>query len=165
MVKRIAVSAVAVISISLLTYFFLGGFSPVEFETVNRNLKVYGEEFIGGAKDIKLEQLFTKARNSLKEDQNEQLVVIDYFLASEDSVRLFVGVISESRMERASIELEKNFVEGQITAHPLVRPLPNKIRDLATEYAASKNLKLDSFSVEIYHPNEELEVLFATIEN
>ncbi len=162
MIKRIAVPVVAIVGVSLIAYYFLGGFNPVEFQISTKDLTIYGQSFRGKPDDPSLEQLFTEAKGSVK--KGELLTVVDHFMDSKDSVNLFIGVISDEPRNGESLELKNTtFVEGKITAHPLVRPLPNRVFELAAKFAHSKQLGLEGFSIEIYRVDEQVEILFPAL--
>lgn len=166
MLSKVIYPAIAVIFISIIVYYYLGGFNPVSFTTSVKDINIYGHSFHGKYDDDTLEVFFNDARKLALENENRQLVVVDYFMTSEDSVKQFIGVISKDSIHLPSLILKGvKMVQAVITVSPLVRPHPMTIREKAQSYAKSIHLTLDGFAIEIYKPNEEIEVWFPAKDN
>lgn len=157
----------AIILASSIIYYFLGGFNPVIFKTDADSMTIYGQSFEGKYDDARLEEYFLEAKENTTTNKNNKLVVIDYFLDSKDSVKQFIGVISQdTSLALPTLKFKDvTFVKGTITCHPYVRPHPRSVREMAEEYAIDNSLKLNAFSIEFYDAKEEIEVWFPSKTN
>ena len=154
-------SSGAIALIALLVYYLLGGFNPVAFTLEIDDITIYGRLIESEYEDPQLEEQFLAAKKLTKDNGQNKLVVVDYFLDSKDSVKQFIGVASKEMLDLPSLVLtEVTFIKGVITAHPYVRPHPLKVRELATDFAFENSLDLDAFSIEFYSPSEEINVWF-----
>ena len=71
--------------------------------------------------------------------------------------------MSNDSVAPQSIKLkEVTFIKALLTAHPAVMPLPQDVKEDAKKYASENDLKLDDFSIEIYHDNGDIELLYPT---
>ena len=154
----ILLSTVIVIAV----YLALGGAEPLVFEKETRQmLKVYGKPFQGKYNDSSIEKLFTEARQFAVDNDDATLAIINYITNSQDSVKQFIGFISYKDYDQMFVEMkEVTFVKTKINAHNSVMPRPDKVLDEATAFAKQNGLKLDDLSIEVYHKESDLEVLF-----
>lgn len=161
MLKKLAVSLSAVIIISLAFYYFLGGFDPINFQLEVRSLTVYGQLYEGKRNSDMLSMLFEEAKKNVENGEGLFLAVIDYPVSSKDSIKQFIGVVSKKPVGLDSVVfVDQTFMTAEITVHPLVRPLPNKIQNLAKEYALKNGLVTDTVGIELYAISGTLNVLF-----
>ena len=148
--------------IIVIVYFSLGGAEPLVFEKETKPLlRVYGQSFQGKYDDPSIEKLFVDAREFALANDDATLAIVNYNTFSEDSVKQFIGFISSKDYSQKFIELkEVTFVKTKINAHNLVMPTPEQVLEEATSFAKESGLKLDDLSIEIYHQESDLEVLF-----
>lgn len=148
--------------IVIAVYFGLGGAEPLVFEKETRPmLKVYGKPFQGKYDDPAIEALFVEARETALINGDATLAIINYNVADEDSVKQFIGFISDREYDKLFVEMkEVTFVKTKINAHNLVMPTPDQVLEEATAFANENGLKLDELSIEVYHQESDLEVLF-----
>jgi hypothetical protein len=148
--------------IVIAVYFGLGGAKPLVFEKETRPLlKVYGKPFQGKYNDPTIETLFIEARETALNNSDATLAIINYSTPDKDSVKQFIGFVSNKEYDQMFVEMkEVTFVKTNISSHNLVMPHPDKVLEEATAFANENGLKLDDFSVEVYHKESDLEVLF-----
>ncbi|MEQ9166604.1 MAG: hypothetical protein RLO12_10130 [Fulvivirga sp.] len=148
--------------IVIAVYYGLGGAEPLVFDKETRPmLKVYGKPFEGEYTDPTIEKLFTEAREFALANEDATLAIINYNTSDEDSVKQFIGFISDKDYDKMFVEMkEVTFVKTKINAHNLVMPRPDKVLEEATAFASENGLKLDQLSIEVYHKESDLEVLF-----
>ena len=148
--------------IVIAVYFGLGGAEPLVFEKETKTvLKVYGQPFQGKYKDPRIEKLFVEARQFAIDNEDATLAIINYDTTDEDSVKQFIGFISDKDYSQMFVEMkEVTFVKAKINSHNLVMPRPDKVLEEATDFAEQNGLKLDDLSIEIYYKESDLEVLF-----
>lgn len=148
--------------IVIAVYFILGGAEPLVFEKETKTrLKVYGKPFQGKYDDPSIESLFTEAREFAVANEDATLAIINYNTSDPDSVKQFIGFISDNDYDKMFVEMkEVTFVKTKINAHNLVMPRPDKVLEEATAFANQNGLKLDELSIEVYHQERDLEVLF-----
>ena len=160
--KKSIFIAMAIVAFTFVIYAYLGGYNKLEFDTEIRDMSIYGKPYLGPIKSSDLGNLFEENKQlSLK--YNTSLAVVDYGLVGEDSVKQFIGIITEDSISEYSIQMnEVTFLKTLLTANPAVMPSPEAVRDQANDYAKSNNLVLDDFSIEIYQTNGNIEVYFPT---
>lgn len=160
--KKSVFIALGVIVFSFIIYAYLGGYNKLEFGTEVRDMSIYGKPYLGPIKSTDLGRLFEEHKQlSLKNNTN--LTVVDYGVVGEDSVKQFIGIITDDSISEYSIQMnEVTFLKTLLTANPAVMPTPEDVRNQAQEYAKSNDLILDDFSIEVYQTNGNIEVYFPT---
>lgn len=148
--------------IVIAVFYGLGGAKPLVFEKETKALlKVYGKPFHGKYNDPSIEKLFVDARDFALQNDDATLAIINYNTNHEDTVKQFIGFISDKDYDKMFVEMkEVTFVKTKINAHNLVMPRPDKVLEEATAFAKENGLKLDELSIEVYHQENDLEVLF-----
>jgi hypothetical protein len=169
MTKKYQIIAALILSTLIvgLIYYQLGGTTSLDFEmTTKDKLTIYGAPFQGKYDDPKIELLFIKAREHVVAHSNSSLAIVNYFLQDKDSVNQFIGFVSEENFDLPNIQMkEVSFVKTEILAHNMVMPRPDVVQEEALSFANLNGLKLDDFSIEIYHDERSLEILFPTKAN
>ncbi|HNP18444.1 MAG TPA: hypothetical protein PKL31_08435 [Fulvivirga sp.] len=155
----VALAAVGVIT--AIIFYLLGGGQELKFELLTKDITVYGKSFIGKYDDPATGKLFEEAKNHVLSNPNETIAVVSYHFDHEDSVKQFIGFVSNKIYDLPKLEMkEVTFIKTKLEAHALVMPNPHDVKEKAQEFAAQKGLKLDIFSIELYHAERDLEVLF-----
>jgi hypothetical protein len=169
MTKKYQIVAALILSTLIIgfIYYQLGGTEPIDFQiTPKDKLTIYGAPFKGKYDDPKIEALFVEAREHVVSHPNSSLAIINYFLQDKDSVNQFIGYVSEEDFDLPSVQMkEVTFVKTEILAHNMVMPRPDVVQEEALSFANLNGLKLDDFSIEIYHDERSLEILFPTKAN
>ena len=164
MTKKFQIIAALILSTLIIgfIYYQLGGTKPLDFEiTTKDQLTIYGAPFQGKYDDPQIEQLFIKAREHVVAHANSSLAIVNYFTQDKDSVKQFIGFISNEKNDLPNIEMkEVTFLKTEIVAHNVVMPRPDVVQEEAMSFANLNGLKLDNFSIEIYHDERSLEILF-----
>jgi hypothetical protein len=142
-------------------YFQLGGGKSLKFEIITKDVTIYGQPFKGKYNDPKIGTLFADAKNQVISHPDESLVIVNYISTHPDSVKQFIGFVSDKKYNLPNIEMkEVTFVTTEIKAHNLVMPKPEEVRNNAAKFANNNRLQLDSFSIELYHEERNLEIIF-----
>ncbi len=155
----VALAAVGIIT--AIIFFLLGGGQELKFELLTNDITVYGKTFVGKYDDPAIGKLFEEAKSQVLSNPNETIAVVNYNFDHEDSVKQFIGFVSTKNYDLPKMEMkEVTFVKTKLEAHVLVMPNPQEVKEKALEFAVQKGLKLDTFSIELYHAERDLEVLF-----
>ncbi|MEQ8924987.1 MAG: hypothetical protein RLO81_04190 [Fulvivirga sp.] len=160
MVKKLLLIVTLILVITIIIYSFLGGYSKVEFELLTDDLTIYGSPYQGSVESQELDSIISHFQQ-LSKSSESKFTVVDYFTDSEDSISQFIGITSAANFKIPSIEMkEVTMLKAKITAHPIVMPLPEEVKDAAQKFAAANDYRLDEFSIEIYSESGELIVFF-----
>lgn len=166
MVKKIVIAALIILVVGT-TYLFLGGGEKLEFKVEDKPaFYIAGSDYIGSYKGEELERIFFEARKKSKATQSD-LVVLNY---DNDSLRKglihqLIGIeYSNFPADSNSTEIVEmrsgKYIVTTIKAHNLVMPKPESVRNQAVRFAAALGLQPENVSIEIYHDERSLEILF-----
>ena len=152
----------ALILVILALYSFLGGFNPVEisYRDVDSEYKMIGRSFEGKSNSKELGRIFESVRMLISEGLiNGTVVLVNYNEGYDEktgSVKYFIGVPVEGSPEDIPPNFEirsyylKKVIRAEINGHNLVMPSPEKVFDMAVEFAARDSLNLEDQYFEHY---------------
>lgn len=167
MAKKIYISVI-VGGIGILAfYYFVGGFKGIVVEEDGAvSYRIAGNYFYGKYDDRQVEINFVKARDLILNKTVEgELCVIAYKSDTlrEEYIAQFIGVKIPN-----GIALPEGFEERLFTSdkcakvtldmHPIAMPNPEKVQDKLIEYAQSKGWTQPELFLEIYKPDNSMEV-------
>lgn len=166
MIKKIVI-AVVILGLVALGYFWLGGGKQLAFKMEERPTSyVIGYDFKGAYNSSDLEEIFFKVKEE-SEKTGADLVIINYDddSLSKNTIHQLVGFISNSQNDleenQSVVVLESGkYLSTLISAHNLVMPKPNKVREQAEEFSAELGLIPEKISIEIYKGERELQIMF-----
>ncbi len=159
--------AAGILIISLIVYFWLGGFSSLEYEIESLpEISVSGEEFTGRPTQKELEDLFYAYRD-LARQADTCLIVVNYPKTEETaSIRQFIGIPS-SKTDTATMRSwpAGKFIRVVLEQNLIVTPKPENVQEQAEEFARTQGLELKGESIEIYRSDADPEVLYPVKED
>ena len=165
--KRIVIVVLLIVMVVAALYSILGGGGDIKFEVVTlQDLYIKGHAFKGNYNSPKAEELFFAAKNQAEINPNASLTIVSY--PSKDkgkTIHQFIGA-SSVKDSVASLEGEllhipsQQVIQATISAHNLVMPTPNAVREQAQAFASANGYELDSISIEHYKSDRELQVTF-----
>lgn len=170
-VKKYAFYVVLLTGIlTLLGYYYLGGFTGRELEVVEVNdYRLMGKRYFGRLDNPALEDVFYEVRSQAESGAPSgtlAIVVLKEPETGKDSVEQFIGILLDQPAQASlpqgwelfTIEANRA-VRNTIRAHNLVMPRPKEIRDEIEEYAREQQLPLRTdITIEKYLGERHLEV-------
>ena len=169
--KKAGIAVGVITVIAVIAYYFLGGFKEpvIQLSTVTES-QYHGRWFEGRINNDSIRIIFEEARQFVS--QHGEAVAIHYPQELEqesDTIRQFIGVWHSSGDQvqypaefRPFDQLAGNsYISVQLTQHPIVMPAPAEIREMAQAFAERQNYSLQAGSIELYYPDNRIEVLFA----
>ncbi|UII28225.1 hypothetical protein LVD15_07310 [Fulvivirga maritima] len=172
MVKKIILGILTVALVGTFIFFKLGGGETLDFQEKDYpHLYISGKEYVAKYNDPKMEKLFFQAKKIAEQRGDCNLTVVNYLTpVMKDSVRQFIGVTSTdstiiSGMAFNDVRTFHNarFLSTVITAHNLVMPRPEDVREEANNYAEKQGYKLDEYTIEVYKDSRDMEIYFPII--
>ncbi|MBL3654576.1 hypothetical protein [Fulvivirga sediminis] len=169
MLKKIILGILMVALVGSFIFFKLGGGEELEFQVKSYpHLYISGKEYIAKYNDPKMEDLFFEAKEIAEQRGDCDLTVVNYLTpVMKDSVRQFIGVTSAdstiiSGLAFNDVRTFHNamFLKTIITAHNLVMPRPEDVREEAKKYADQQGYKLDNYTIELYKDSRDMEIYF-----
>lgn len=155
--------------ITLWGYYYLGGFSERNLETVEVNgYQLVGIRYQGKLNTPEMEEVFFEVQQQAQTGApagTMAIIVLKEPLTAKDSTDQYIGILIEEPVatlpqgwEFFSLEASKA-VRSTIRAHNLVMPSPKEIREEIHAYARENKLRLwDEISIEKYLGERHLEV-------
>ena len=160
--------------ISLILYFALGGFNPIEYSLIqNEKYKIIGKEYTGVNNSSTLENIFTETKELLKNDfDGGTLIIVNDDEKYDDEfnqVGYFIGILVRSATDStpAGYVLKEyeaaRAIRARINSHNLVMPRPDKVRQGAIEFSERERAEMSNYSFEKYFEDGSIEVDFPLI--
>ena len=170
--KKYLILGAVILGVGLLVNNLLGGFMALKPSIIEvDNYTIYGATFEGNYKSNDLTNLVGKMR-VLQADLHEpsDVCIINFFNDSKETLGQltnFVG-IRTIRPSQDSLLLALDIKEViatkairiEINVMPLVMPSPEKVKNIAYDYARKHQVELQNFSIEQYSKNGMLVVEF-----
>ena len=156
---------------SLLIYYLLGGFRPVEFTVIsNISYTIIGKEYVGTNNTRELKELFDGTKQLLESSFSEATLIIvnddNKYDDENNQVGYFIGILVKSVpssipegyavKEYGPVKV----IRARILSHNLVMPKPDNVKRKAAELAESESGGLSSISMEKYPEEGIIEVDF-----
>jgi len=165
----IVAGIVIVAALVFWLYIKLGGLEKVQLQYIQSPTAflLAGEKYEGGYHSTEVEQIFVRARTLMEEGVLDgPLAVVNYGPDEKaQKIEQFIGVLVSSKQELPEgwsfLELApENVVQATITAHNLVMPGPDEVREMAEETASREGGALLGYTIEIYKSERELVIVF-----
>lgn len=148
------------------TYYFLGGFNPLQIKTVTvDSYYMIGKYFNGSYKSDTIQVYFSEMRDYVKTGTYQGPITIIYDqepVGSRGMIKSFIGI----RLSQATEVLPQDLTTRVIYAdhavriskdcHSALMPNPNKIAEIINELLINENRIPFDFSIEMYYPNNRL---------
>ena len=140
-------------------YYYLGGFSEWEFETIDNPMpiRLTGEEYRGMYDSEELKELYFKYRDLGQIGNNNPLIIINYNLDYDNNtgmVHSFIGIQNKNPKSIMKSEFREisssKLARVELRAHNAVIPSPERVLKKAREYATTNNLVLGNYTIERY---------------
>lgn len=163
--KKIYLILFLIISLSLVAYYFLGGFKVVEKSIITSSTNnIVGTYYEGKIGSDTLQQLFIQAKEIVEADEHAIAVAIVYYGETNPAtgqVKNFIGYTTTNGLSEKSPlgwELRKFqsslSVQGCIEANPLAMPTPEDMLENLRNYAAENEIATGEIFIEYYRgPN------------
>lgn len=157
--------------LTLLGYYYLGGFTSRDLEVVEvNNYQLVGKHYQGKLDNPALEEIFYEVRHQAESGAPSgtlSIVVLKEPETGKDLVDQFIGILLDSPAEEVnlpdgweSMTIEaKRAVRATIRSHNLVMPKPYVIRNEIEEFAQEQQLLLRTdVTIEKYLGERHLEI-------
>lgn len=150
-----------IILISLIGYYFLGGFKSIDKSVVDQpEVYIYGTYYEGIIGSDTLQNLFMQAREMVEKNDKYKAVAIAYYGETNKetgAVKNFIGVQVNkneeigipNKWEIRSFERNKS-IKGCIEANVLAMPTPDDMLQELINYAEEQSIVSDSIFIEYY---------------
>ena len=168
--KKVFFAVLGIIAVSLVVYIILGGFrSPqISLKSSDYVVPIKGKWFDGRFDNDTIRLMFEEVRAMVNDPK--EAVAIHYPQEPrgvKDTLRQFIGIkaLAGKPITKKGYEglpptwQQQQYISVYITSHPLVFPGPEDIRSMAADFANTSGLQLLPGSIELYYPNNQLEVL------
>ena len=169
--KKVLSIAIIVLIAGLVINYKLDGFSKLEATLVtSEEYILYGQYYEGRYNDDELEALIVSTRDWVQSNKVGELAIVNYFNGEDErrgKIKQFVGVIITDDKQQAwpedfeILEIKANeTIEVKVSIRALVMPSPEKIKNIAIDFADNNNKKLQQMSIERYNDTGFLIVHF-----
>ncbi|GJM60204.1 hypothetical protein PEDI_07560 [Persicobacter diffluens] len=149
--------------IGLFSYWYLGGFEPLNVEESGAlDYPLMGKYYEGSPNAADFREIFESLRDQIKSGQMQgPLVLVDYGSEDSELIQVFVGAQGDSSVgagwERNHIRSSGGY-EVSLGQQVMVKPRPEEVVQEIRNFADQKGRKLANYSLELYFENEEIKV-------
>ena len=157
--------------LTLLGYYALGGFNPVEIAVVSADARVVvGQAYQGTYGDLALRKVFVEARKQQASGAVPGVLTVinrDAASGSEEAVNQFIGITLTAPLDSLPAGYQRDtlaagtYLRAQVTAHPLAQPRPRTINERLSAYAAEHDITVSGLPIELYRAPDTLWVEMA----
>ena len=152
--------------LTLVGYYWLGGFNEVVIEQVNAPARpVLGKPYQGKYGDLALRKIFVQARQLEASDSVSgtlAVVNLDAASAGGKEVNQFIGVVLNQppRAMPADYQIDTlaagTYLRAYVQAHPFVMSSPETVNRQLLDYAEEHQLSVSGLPIELYRASDTL---------
>lgn len=168
--KRLAIIVGAIIVLSTIIYVWLGGFKDPQLSLRSDvSYQLSGTLYKGHFNHPRVKALFDVARGRVQSAGNTGAIAIFYpggEAPEQDTINHFIAFWPGKGPDDAHPDSETRTIAAAqavvvtLTMHPLVMPDKEQVRSLAEELATQNKLTLGTQSLELYYPDNQMEIIF-----
>lgn len=165
--KKIGLVIVALITLGIFVYIYLGGLNKVDYNVVNvQDYNLVGEYYRGAENSEGLEDAFFRARDLVLSGEIPGVLTMVHYTndttLKEREVKIFVGIKLNKGTSNLPVDYQRltipanRAVRANIEAHNIVMPSPKNIESRLDEIAKEMKLRLQDYSIVQYISERKL---------